>query len=292
MELAFLYRGPLSSCNYACNYCPFAKHRESRAEHLTDQKALERFVDWVAERTSDKLSVFFTPWGEALIRPRYQKALIRLTNLPHLAKVAIQTNLSGKLDWVAACDKSRLAIWATYHPSQTTIAKFLAKCEILEQAGVRYSVGVVGLRENASEIQALRHALPPHVYLWINAYKNGAADYYSPELLELFTEIDPLFPLNRKQHFSRGQACRTGETVIAVDGDGIIQRCHFVKKTLGNIYEAGFEEILKPRPCPKLSCNCYIGYAHLEELELNKVFGDGILERIPQEMFWLQQVPN
>ena len=24
-----LYRGPLSSCNYGCEYCPFAKHAES-----------------------------------------------------------------------------------------------------------------------------------------------------------------------------------------------------------------------------------------------------------------------
>ena len=27
-----LYRGPLSSCNYACDYCPFAKRAESRVE--------------------------------------------------------------------------------------------------------------------------------------------------------------------------------------------------------------------------------------------------------------------
>ena len=30
--LSILYRGPLSSCNYGCEYCPFAKREESRAE--------------------------------------------------------------------------------------------------------------------------------------------------------------------------------------------------------------------------------------------------------------------
>ena len=30
MNLSILYRGPLSSCNYGCEYCPFAKHRETR----------------------------------------------------------------------------------------------------------------------------------------------------------------------------------------------------------------------------------------------------------------------
>jgi hypothetical protein len=46
-------RGPLSSCNYGCAYCPFAKHRETAAELAEDRRAVERFVAWVAERTGD-----------------------------------------------------------------------------------------------------------------------------------------------------------------------------------------------------------------------------------------------
>src|SRR4051812_46347375 len=67
VKLSILYRGPLASCNYACRYCPFAKHRESREEHEADGRALARFVDWVETRAEDRISVFFTPWGEALI---------------------------------------------------------------------------------------------------------------------------------------------------------------------------------------------------------------------------------
>src|SRR5918912_2956045 len=74
MNLSILYRGPLSSCNYGCTYCPFAKHAETTAEHEVDRRALERFVAWVGERRDDWISVFFTPWGEALIRRRYQQA--------------------------------------------------------------------------------------------------------------------------------------------------------------------------------------------------------------------------
>ena len=43
MNLSILYRGPLSSCNYGCTYCPFAKHAETAAEHEVDQRALEHF---------------------------------------------------------------------------------------------------------------------------------------------------------------------------------------------------------------------------------------------------------
>src|SRR5713226_4375404 len=137
MNLSILYRGPLSSCNYGCEYCPFAKHAETDEEHTADRRALERFLDWVEGRREDCLSVFFTPWGEALIRKRYQQALVRLTRLPHVAKAAIQTNLSCRLDWVEACDKSKLGLWTTFHPAEVPRARFLARCMELDRRGVR-----------------------------------------------------------------------------------------------------------------------------------------------------------
>lgn len=280
MKLTFLYRGPLSSCNYACEYCPFAKHQETDAEHAADAEALERFVAWVEGRTGDQLSVFFTPWGEALIRRRYQRALARLSQLAHVEKVAIQTNLSCRLDWVEACDKSRLGLWATYHPGEVPRPRFLAQCWEAAERGVRFSVGVVGLKEHAGEIEALRRELPPHVYLWINAYKR-VPDYYTAAEIDRFTELDPFFPLNNQRHPSRGRSCRTGASVLSVDGEGTLRRCHFVREPLGNLYQPGWEAALKDRPCSNDTCGCHIGYVHLDSLGLYQTFRDGVLERIP-----------
>jgi MoaA/NifB/PqqE/SkfB family radical SAM enzyme len=280
MTLTVLYRGPLSSCNYACGYCPFAKRTETAAELAADRAALDRFVRWAGGR--GPLAVLFTPWGEALVRPWYQDALAKLTAMPHVSKAAIQTNLSCKLDWVEACDKSKLALWCTYHPPETTRAKFLAKCRELVSRGVRFSVGVVGLKEHVAEIAALRAELPAGVYLWVNAYKREP-DYYPPEIADELTRIDPLFPVNNQRHPSRGRACRTGHTVVAVAGDGTARRCHFVPEPIGNIYDPDFDARLFPRPCPNDSCGCHIGYVHLEPLGLARRFGDGVLERVPVE---------
>jgi MoaA/NifB/PqqE/SkfB family radical SAM enzyme len=285
MNLSILYRGPLSSCNYGCPYCPFAKHAETDAEHAADAQALERFLAWVESRSEDSLSVFFTPWGEALVRKRYQDALVRLTNLPHVQKAAIQTNLSCRLDWADRCDRNKLGLWATYHPGETSRERFLARCAEADRCGVRYSVGVVGLKEHAAEIEALRQALPPHVYLWINAYKR-VPDYYTPEELRLYTQIDPLFPINNQRHPSRGQSCRAGQSVISVDGDGTVRRCHFVREPLGNLYDPDFETMLQERLCPNETCGCHIGYVHLDTLKLHDVFGPGLLERIPTLPVW------
>lgn len=278
LNLSILYRGELSGCNYGCAYCPFAK-RVDQPEHLRkDEAQVRRFVAWAAAREKDRLGVFFTPWGEALVRPWYQDAIAELSRLPQVQRVAIQTNLSCRLDWVHRCDRAALGLWCTYHPGEVDRERFLDQCRRLDDAKVRYSVGVVGLREHFDEIQAMRERLATEVYLWVNAYKREA-DYYRPAEIERLVAIDPLFELNNRYHPSHGQPCATGESVVSVDGEGVVRRCHFIKQPIGNIYQPGWESALAPRPCTNPTCGCHIGYAHLKPLELDRLFGKGLLDR-------------
>jgi hypothetical protein len=281
LTLSILYRGPLASCNYACGYCPFAKRRDSAAQLAADRDALERFVAWILSRPEeDRISVLFTPWGEALTRRWYREALVRLSHAAPVGRVAIQTNLSVSPIWAEPANRQRLALWATYHPSEVSRAAFLDRCQALDRMGVRYSVGIVGLREHVAEAEALRRELSPDVYLWVNAFKSSRNSYIDDDLRRL-EAVDPLFPINTVQHVSLGHACRTGHSVISVDGDGTMRRCHFVREPIGNLYGPEFERGLVERSCPNATCGCHIGYVHLDRLGLGAVFGDGILERIP-----------
>jgi MoaA/NifB/PqqE/SkfB family radical SAM enzyme len=286
MALSILYRGFLSSCNYACTYCPFAKHTESRAEHQRDAVALEKFTSWVESRAAST-NVFFTPWGEALVRSRYQKAVQRLSHSANLEKIVVQTNGSWGLRWLEAVNLEKLALWITFHPSETTLGKFVTRAKELLALGVRFSIGAVGIRENLGLLEQLRNAIPPEIYLWVNAFDRRGQDYYSPEMLERFTKLDPLFTLNLERYKSRGQICHAGHTVISVDGLGIARRCHFIETPIGSIYQPDFEEKLQPKACSRAFCDCHIGYVHLERLGLYDVFAGGILERIPRH--WNEQ---
>ena len=49
--LSLLYRGTLSSCNYACDYCPFAKKQDSRAVLARDAREVGRFTSWVSTQS-------------------------------------------------------------------------------------------------------------------------------------------------------------------------------------------------------------------------------------------------
>ncbi|TDC53042.1 radical SAM protein [Actinomadura sp. KC345] len=276
-HLTILYRGPLASCDYACPYCPFAKRRDTPEQLRADRAALERFTAWVS-RQEHRVSVLFTPWGEGLVRSWYRRALTELSHLPHVERVAIQTNLSHRVSWTSGADLGRLALWATYHPGQVPYERFLGKCRDLEERGVRFSVGIVGLPDHLGAARRLRADLPAGTYLWVNAAEGHA---YDDAEAASWTEIDPLFPVSREPHPSRGLACRTGETVVSVDGDGTVRRCHFVPSVLGNLYDGSFRDALAPRPCPLDVCDCHIGYVHLEPLGLYDTFAGGVLERIP-----------
>lgn len=277
--LTILYRGPLASCDYDCPYCPFAKRRDSTAQLRTDRAALQRFCDWVADQTDD-IAVLFTPWGEGLARSWYRTAIVTLSHLPHVRRVAIQTNLSFRTDWLAGAHTDTTALWCTFHPGQTGIERFLTKTTELAEQGIRFSVGIVGLSEHLPAATTLRQRLPEHVYLWVNAADGYT--YSDPEA-DQWTTIDPLFPYSRHPHTSRGIPCRTGDSVISVDGEGNVRRCHFIPEVLGNLYDNSFRAALAPRPYPTTLCDCPIGYVHLESLPLYDIFAGGVLERIPAQ---------
>ncbi|WP_371602134.1 STM4011 family radical SAM protein [Streptomyces sp. NBC_01220] len=281
MDLTILYRGPLASCDYDCPYCPFAKRRDSREQLRADRVALERFTAWAAAQTGDRISVLFTPWGEGLVRSWYRRAVVELARLPHVRRVAVQTNLGGRTQWLAsagAAGRDKIALWCTYHPGQTPYERFLGRCGELVALGIRHSVGIVGLGGHLDEARRLRAALPEEVYLWVNAAEGHT---YTDEEADRWTAIDPLFPYSRHPHRSAGLPCRTGESVISVDGDGTVRRCHFVRAELGNLYDGSYRAALGPRACPLAVCDCHIGYVHLETLPLYDVFAGGVLERIP-----------
>ncbi len=282
--LSILYRGRLSSCNYDCGYCPFAKRRDTRATLQRDAADLAHFVDWASAQTERSLSILFTPWGEGLVRKHYREAMVALSKLPQVQRVAIQTNLCIGTRWLDDADPSKIAFWCTYHPSQTPRAAFLARCRELRRRGIRHSVGMVAMREHFHEIAQLRDALSADTPMWLNAYDQREPDYYSDAQLALMRAIDPHIDFNLAPPPSLGAPCATGERAVSVDGDGNVRRCHFVATPLGNLYDGSFEAQLRPRACPNAVCDCFIGYVHRTDLPFARDYANGQLERVPASM--------
>ncbi|ULO06564.1 STM4011 family radical SAM protein [Paenibacillus sp. 19GGS1-52] len=282
MKAVLYYRGSLTSCNYDCPYCPFGKTRDSAATLAKDRVGLETFVEWIGAQgaAGHRLSIFFNPYGEGLIHRWYKDALIALSNMEHVDKVAIQTNLSADLNFTEALDRDKVAFWATYHPGQIQEDKFLAQCMTLYARGIPFSVGSVGLRSAFAAIASLRTSLPEDVYLWVNAYKDKP-DYYTSDELSYLSSIDPHFAINAMDYESLGKICNAGRNVFYVQGSGLVKRCYKDRGVIGNLYRDGLEGLSAERSCRMQLCDCYIGYIHMPQLGLQDIYGSGLLERIP-----------
>lgn len=247
-----------------------------------DRQGLETFVEWASLQgtAGHRLSIFFNPYGEGLIHRWYKEAMISLSNMEHVEKVAIQTNLSANLDFIHKLNRNKAAFWATYHPGQVSEDKFLTQCMTLYENNVPFSVGSVGIRSAFPAIASLRAALPESVYLWVNAYKDKP-DYYTAEDLSILSKIDPHFAVNAMDYESLGQTCNAGNEVFYVQGAGLVKRCYKDRGVIGNLYRDGLEGLSAVRACRMKVCDCYIGYIHMPELKLQNIYGSGLLERIP-----------
>lgn len=288
--ISLLYRGSLSSCNYSCGYCPFAKNKMTKAEVAQDASEVHRFSQWVTEYTASQnnMSILFTPWGEGLVHAHYQQAMTELSHLAHIKRVAIQTNLASELSWLQDVNKDTFALWCTYHPSQIPLERFVKKCHQLVGMGVRFSVGMVALREDFDNIKQLKSQLPNSVPMWLNAYDMRTDDYYSAQDVAWLSSIDAHFLENLNPSDSFGKACDAGKNVFSVESNGDVFRCHFLKQqVIANIYDGSFDSYLKrtqnqhAKPCPKQCCDCFIGYVNRPDTQVYDAYKDGRLERVP-----------
>jgi MoaA/NifB/PqqE/SkfB family radical SAM enzyme len=280
MTYSVMYRGHLTSCNYSCSYCPFAKRFETPIQLQRDKTSLQRFVDWMAAQTEERWKILFTPWGEALVRPWYRDALIELSHRPNVVSTTIQTNLSCNIDWIQYCNRDDVGFWATLHPTEVTATAFISKVVRLREWGVRLSVGMVAVPEFLDQIEEVRNRLPADVYMWLNAQQPRSKPYTDDQVSRL-TMVDPHFRLTLRRERSFGKPCRTGETTFTVDGNGHMRRCHFVDEVIGNIYTSNWRSALQPRNCANQFCDCFLGKAQLQAEELWPFFGDRLLERTP-----------
>jgi len=232
--------------------------RESARRLAEDRDGLQRFVHWIGRESTVRWRILFTPWGEALVRSWYREAIAELSGYDHVTQVAVQTNLSCGLDWLTNCIPGRVALWAAFHPEETTVPRFAAKVLSAEALGASVAPGAVAVTEHLPILNELRTRLPPRFRLWINARQPRPRPYTSTEIAD-FSALDPEFEITRTRQPSWQRPCQAGETVFTVDGAGDLRRCHFVSEVIGNIADPNWNSSLQPRLCPRRFCDCYLG---------------------------------
>lgn len=260
MGKQFFYRGYLTSCNYACGYCPFSKRKMTEEQRRNDQEALEKFLCQM-EGETEKHALLIVPYGEALIQEYYWVAMARFSQIPSEEYVGCQTNLSFPVEKMLSFyeasggEKQKLRLWCTFHPSMTTVETFVMQCQQLEQAGIAYCVGTVGNPDEIVRIQKLREQLPEHVYVWINQM-DGRKRNYTEEEIRRFQEIDPYFTLELKHYPADSSKCRKS---VFQEADGSRYFCNLHAAQAGGEYTN--------LNCRRKECSCYLAYCNRTDVE-------------------------
>ena len=285
--LLVLLRTRLEWCNYTCHYCPWnANEVRVEAEAFReDARRLDRLVERIAELPRP-VEFFITPKAEYMVLPYWREAVTRLLALPQVRRVTIQTHLGWDVEaYVPLIDANKLALWTTYHPTETSAADLETlrrRWLFLRDAGVRFTVGIVGTHENLPAMEAMRAWLPGDIYLWVNAYKREP-DYYTPGQLEQIRAVDPHFDRNNQHYPSLGQPCTAGSHAVYLDDEGDLRRCFFVGTVLGNLFRDGWVTHSAPMACPVATCHCYVGHMHIVELGFRDLYGENLAVRHPRD---------
>lgn len=279
------YRGCLNFCNYSCSYCPFSKKIRSERILGQDKAQLMCFVEHI-ERISYSGAVQIIPYGEAMIHSYYWEAMAKLSSMPLVACVGIQSNFSFDVETFITrlqennADITKLRLWGTFHPEMTSIEKFREHCVRLKANGIQFSVGIVGVPGQAEMIQAFRDAVPKDCYVWINDME-GSRRPYSEEEKDIFRKIDPFFERELRRLPSDVSDC---ESTYFVRGDGRMYACPISQSVIGDFYMLqNMEELYKlesKRICRSKYCHCYLAYNNRKK-ERNQLFGKYPAFRVP-----------
>ncbi len=254
MKLLY-YRGLLKSCNYRCYYCPFAK---SETNVSKDEFYLNKFCKFIANIKSLE-TVFFVPYGEALIHDYYLENFYYLSK-SKIKKIICQTNLSFDVNHFIEILKEglqKMSLSCSFHPTQIEAKSFADKCEILYKNNIKFSVGAVGDYKNINQMKELKKILPKDIYFWVNAieYQNTT---YSADQIEEFKKIDPHFCNEIKNIKSDYKDCYSGKSAFFVNYKGDLYNCNLDRQKLGNLYLGE----IKKAECKKNLCSCYLAYSN------------------------------
>ncbi|TYQ17755.1 UNVERIFIED_CONTAM: hydroxymethylpyrimidine pyrophosphatase-like HAD family hydrolase [Acetivibrio alkalicellulosi] len=278
------FRSFLSSCNYSCSYCRFAKKKMNEVEILKDEKCVQRFCDFIdSTNFKNRVSIFLTPYGEGLIHDYYIRAMARLAMNPKCQYISCQTNLSFDesvfINTLKSyhVDLSKVKLWASCHPEMISAGEFVKKVNKLK-ADIDLSVGIVAIPQNLESVFDLRKELPKNIYMWVNG-KDGEKTRYTKEQIQSLVSVDPLFYNEISKRKVEDNCCNAGEDSVFIEGNGDAFACHINKNQLFNIFKR--TDLVKSFRCDRRYCDCYLSYSLRKDSNLNSYFKQYTPIRLP-----------
>lgn len=288
------YNGNPCACNYRCPYCQYA---EQKGQHF--QGPIEKWRDAFRRTFGNRHLVFYFGHGEPMVGKAWFDVVDMVGSEPNWEMRCI-SNISPSLDRLldsAVAREGRLNINASFHPTETTFDKFLAKLLQCREAGIEvpvvYTMYPPFLERLERDVEEFaKHGFIVHVRRFRGMFEGRVypAAYSDEDMIKLARYCDDVtikYMLSMEP--TNGKLSWTGADFCLIDGQGNVGYCddYWPKEfSFGNIFEENVRLNLDAEPFPRepfvsdgtvdgVANICEIGYPQLEKNHILHFSGMG-----------------
>lgn len=294
----------LSLCNFDCAYCASGSPETGGGRSRTEMwktpdgpDRLHRILGWIA-KLPYAVGLRLQTIGEPFVSDEFLAAASHMTQEPNIRFVELVTNGSlltgrlGKMRDEHNADVAKLALWITFHHTQTTIARLLENALAAKQQGAFVVVNALLFPDQLELVRELHaqceaHGLPTNVDLGQDF--NDA--YGGHELIPLAADVgryrsQSLITNARMASLSvvaaaspKGLNCSAGHDYIFIDPAGAVFPCFAYRRyvcdsQLGSSLDPDFIPRLRAeryRPCAvDKGCTCKEDFLHLQAAQQSR----------------------
>jgi organic radical activating enzyme len=264
-------------CNYACPYCTQTHARDApkgpgRTAHAFDNFPREDWQDALSRHFADARLALLITGGEPFVDRKAMPAFLAfLVAMPMIESIRIDTNAWWRPSDYRGLEKSRITLMCTFHPSQTTADRFLARIDAIQDAG--FHIAMVNYVMNADNLphylnykeQLRSRGIPLHP----NPLWDSVGVYSAADLALLQNELHEVDFRFRGGAATLGLKCLFPALAYELDYRGQVHvGCH--PAASGSFFAEHLPRpFAGPVPCPHGTCACLDKYSFLEGVDRN-----------------------
>lgn len=264
-------------CNYACSYCSQNHNRHALINgytaHAFDNHPLEKWIDGFKRHFSTRqLSLVITGGEPMLDQKNMIPLLTKLTSMPTVECIRIDTNSFWNPNSYKHIDTSRIILMCTYHPEQTTEERFINKIKKFIEFG--FQIGMVNFVMNHNNFNSYLDVQKKVAALGVPLHPNPLSNsqgFYSKEDLDVLAHYLPNADYRYRTQIDSplGKKCLFPALAYQMNQNGnIYVGCH--KEERGSFFYDNLPDAFAgPVPCPSKTCLCLDMYSFLEDVNRN-----------------------
>lgn len=284
--IVWQYNGEHCACNYACPYC-YVSSDVNKGDYFIG--TIEKWYDAFKKNFRNQHLTFYLSFGEPMLGKKFYE-VVDMVGSESNWEMMMTSNLSLPLERLVKTNLSRegrLNINASFHPTETTIDKFLRKLLFLRENGIECPVVYVMWPEIIKDFEYYFQIFYQHnFFVHVRRFRGIYQKKYYPQA---YTENERRLIAKYMDDASikymltdmdmKGKLSYAGMYYILVTNKGDIALCPDYTKdySRGNILEGNVKLDIEPQPLPEVKDGTVDGVASLLELGYHELEKNHVL---------------